>query len=143
MRIRKSGSCVLWYECLGFGMLLVLSWVNELVNLSHRLLGEELRPADWRDSALQSVVILLIWWMVFALTRRLMAHLHYLEGFLRVCAWCRKVGQGEEWMRLEDYFARGFQIETTHGMCPECLKKMEEDTKEFHRQRLESEAKAA
>ena len=140
MRIRKSGSWVLWYECLGFGMLLVLSWVNELVNLSRRILGEELRPSDWRDSALQSVVILLIWWGVFALTRRLMAHLHYLEGFLRVCAWCRKVGQGEEWMRLEDYFARGFQIETTHGMCPECMKKMEEDTKEFHRQRLESEA---
>ena len=143
MRIRKSGSWVLLYECLGFGMLLVLSWVNELVNLSHRLLGEVLSPADWRDSALQSVVILLIWWMVFALTRRLMAHLHYLEGFLRVCAWCRKVGNAEEWMRLEEYFARGFQIETTHGMCPECLKKMEEDTKEFHRQRLESEAKAA
>ena len=142
MRIRKSGSWVLWYECIGFGLLLLLSWLNELGNLSHWFLGGEAHVHDWRDSALQSVVILLVWWAVFALTRRLMAHLHYLEGFLRVCAWCRKVGHGHEWMKLEDYFAHGFQIETTHGMCPDCMKKMEQDTAEFHRQRLAAEAKA-
>jgi hypothetical protein len=36
-------------------------------------------------------------------------------------------------MRLEDYFAEDLKIGTTHGVCPECLKKLEEDTRRFYR----------
>ena len=82
---------------------------------------------------METILILLIWAFVHSLTRRLVARLHYLEGMLRVCAWCRKVGHGERWMELEQYFAEDFQIGTTHGVCPECLKKLEEDTKQFYR----------
>ena len=39
-------------------------------------------------------------------------------------------------MRLEDYFAKGFDIATTHGVCPECRKKIEEDTQKFYRQQV-------
>jgi hypothetical protein len=142
MKIRKSGSRVLGYECAGFGLLLGLSWLNELGNLPHWFFGDQIHVADWRDCALESVMILFVWWVVYALTRRLVAHLHYLEGLLRVCAWCRKVGHNGEWMRLEEYFVRGFQIETTHGMCPECMKKMEEDTAEFYRKQTDSSDKS-
>jgi hypothetical protein len=135
MIIRKSGSRVLWYECIGFGSILALCWINELGNLPKWLLGDRTHTADWREGALLSALILIVWWLVLTMTRKLLAHLHYLEGLLRVCAWCRKVGHNGEWMRLEEYFSRGFQIETTHGMCPDCQKKMEEDTAEFHRQR--------
>ncbi len=38
-------------------------------------------------------------------------------------------------MPLEDYFARGFQVGTTHGICPECLKKAKEDTTRFFRRK--------
>ena len=135
MTIQKSGSRILWYECAGFGLLLGLSWFNELGNLPHWLFGDQIHVVDWRDSAVESILILFVWWIVYAFTRRLVARLHYLEGLLRVCAWCRKVGHNGEWMRLEEYFVRGFKIETTHGMCPDCLKKMEDDTVEFLRKR--------
>ena len=135
MIIRKRGSWVLWYECVGFGVLLLLSCLNELGKLSW-LFGGDHHGSGLRGAAVESVLILLIWGVVFHFTRRLVAHLHYLEGFLRVCAWCRKVGSNEGWMRLEEYFSKGFHIATTHGVCPDCMKKMEEDTKEFHRQRV-------
>src|SRR5689334_16665969 len=125
MTIRKSGSWVLWYECVGFGVLLLLSCLNETGVLSS-LFGSEPHAFDLRDAAVQSTLILVVWGVVYFLTRRLVAHLHYLEGFLRVCAWCRKVGYDGGWMRLEDYFAKGFHIATTHGVCPDCLKKIEE-----------------
>jgi hypothetical protein len=32
---------------------------------------------------------------------------------------------------MEQYFAEGFQVHSTHGICPECLKKIEDDTAEF------------
>ncbi len=135
MIIRKSGSWVLWYECVGFGLLLLLSCLNQMGKLSW-FFGGEAHSINLRDTAVQAFLILAIWGVVFYLTRRLVTHLHYLEGFLRVCAWCRKVGHNEGWMRLEDYFSKGFQISTTHGVCPDCLQKIEEDTREFHRQRV-------
>lgn len=69
-----------------------------------------------------------------------MAHLLYLEGFLRVCAWCRKVGYNDKWLTLEDYFDAGFHVGTTHGMCPDCFRKMEEDTAQFRREQLKKSA---
>jgi len=128
---------VLWYECFGFGLILLLTWLNELTDLPDRLLMGKHHLPNIRYGLVETAVILIIWGVVFLLTKRLVAHLHYLEGFLRVCAWCRKVGYDDNWVRLEEYFARGFNVETTHGMCPECLKKIEEDTKEFYRSELE------
>ena len=142
MIIRKRGSWVLWYECVGFGLLLLLSCLNDLGKLSW-FFGVEYHGAGVRAATVESLLILSVWGVVFYLTRRLVAHLHYLEGFLRVCAWCRKVGSNEGWMRLEEYFSKGFRIPTTHGVCPDCLKKMEEDTREFHRQRLKASAPPA
>ena len=50
------------------------------------------------------------------LTRRLVLRLHYLEEFLRVCSWCRKLSAGTEWIPVEEFFEQ-----TSHGMCPACL----------------------
>jgi hypothetical protein len=70
----------------------------------------------------------------------MIAHVHYLKGLLRVCAWCRKICCHEKWMPLEQYFKQGFHVGTTHGMCPECLKKLEEETVELRRQETEKAA---
>ena len=136
MKIRKSGAWVLWYECFGFGLILLLTWLNELTNLPSVVTGHP-HYSNIRYNLIETAVILLIWGLVFLLTRRLVAHLHHLEGFLRVCAWCRKVAHQDKWFRLEDYFSEGFNIETTHGMCPDCLKKVEEDTKRYYRDEAE------
>lgn len=138
MKLQKSGSRVLWYECFGFGLILLISWVNKVVDLPHLIVGGEAHVFQWRDSFMETMLILLIWAFVLSLTKRLVDRLHYLEGLLRICAWCRKVGHGERWMRLEEYFAEGFQIGTTHGVCPDCLKKMEEDTRQYYRSQGQS-----
>jgi hypothetical protein len=141
MKVFKSGSRVLWYECLGFGFILFLSWLNKLVDLPHLFVGGEAHASKWRDSAIETMLILLIWAFVISLTKRLVARLHYLEGLLRICAWCRKVGHNGKWMTLEDYFAEGLLIGTTHGVCPECLKKIEQDTKLLYRAKVQPPSK--
>jgi hypothetical protein len=143
MKVRKSGSRVLWYESLGFGLILLLSWLNKFVDLPHLLMANDARLTKWRDGFIETLLILLIWAFVHSLTKRLVQRLHYLEGMLKICAWCRKVGHEDRWMRLEDYLAEDFQIDTTHGVCPECMKKLEEDTKQLHRSQvaLQSHAK--
>jgi len=142
MRVRRSGGRVIWYECFGFGLILFLSWLNKLVDLPHLLVGGEAHASKWRDSAIETLLILLIWAFVISITKRLVERLTYLEGLLRICAWCRRVGHDGKWMRLEDYFAEGLQIGTTHGVCPDCLNKFEEDTRMFQQARAQSQSSA-
>jgi hypothetical protein len=66
---------------------------------------------------------------VMILTRRLVSRLYHLEGFLRVCAWCRKMEHDGEWIPLEKFFERKFETATSHGICPVCLVEAKEKMK--------------
>jgi hypothetical protein len=125
---RKKTERILWYESLGFLFLIALSWLNELLSLPHLIFGGG-PHSNWHEAAMESTALLIVWGAVLVFTKRLMRRLFYLDGFLRVCAWCRKIGHEEEWTTLEDYFSRGFAIETSHGMCPECLAKWAQEIK--------------
>ena len=138
MKVIRSGWRVLWYQSFGFGFILLLSWLNKLVDLPHLLVGGDSHASKWRDSAIETFMILLVWAFVLSVTKRLVARLRYLEGLLRVCAWCRKVGHSGKWMLLEEYFAEGLHVGTTHGVCPDCLKKLEEDTRLLYRPQVQT-----
>lgn len=116
-------SRILWYEAIGFLVIIALSWINELSDLPH-LVGARQYLPNWRESALETLIVLLVAIPVMMLTRRLVSRLYYLEGFLRVCAWCKKLEHRGEWVPLEDFFARRFETQTTHGICIACADEM-------------------
>jgi hypothetical protein len=111
---RQTASRILWYESAGFLMLIALSWMDEF-------------HESWHESAVESLAVLGVWLVVFYFTKRLVARLYYLEGFLPVCAWCKKIHHEEQWVPLEKYFSDGFHTETTHGMCPDCAHKIRKE----------------
>jgi hypothetical protein len=121
MKKRKEHS-ILWVEATGFSLLILLTWVTELVRIPSYLFGELFLP-NWHRAVLRTLVILLVWSWVHLATKRLLKRLHYLEEFLRICGWCRRVCHEGEWLELEKYFSSKFATPTTHGMCPDCLKK--------------------
>lgn len=121
---RRKTQRILWYEAVGFLFLIALSWLNELVSLPHVLFGSG-EHSSWHEAALETGVLAAVWLVVFLFTRQLLTRLYFLDRFLHVCAWCKKIGREEDWFELEEYFARGFAIQTSHSMCPECQQKWE------------------
>ena len=113
-------SKILAVEIIGFALIIALSWVNELTGLPSLIFGGGHR-VNWPESLIETVIIALVAIPVLLLTRRLVLRLHYLEQFMRVCAWCRKLSVGSEWIPLEEFFERKFDISTSHAMCPTCL----------------------
>ena len=81
---KKKGASILWNETIGFLLMIVLSWLSELLRIPYYLFGEPF-TANWHRATLRTVVILLTWAWVHLVTRRLLKRLHYLEEFLRVC----------------------------------------------------------
>lgn len=125
---RKKTQRILWYETIGFLFLIALSWLNELASLPQLIFGGVGHPSV-HEAEMETTAIVTVWLVVILFTKRLMQHLFYLDGFLRVCAWCRKIGHDGDWSTVEDYFARGFEIKTSHAMCPECQVKWVEQSR--------------
>lgn len=121
-KTQKRCSSILWNEAFGFSLLIVMSWMTEILRIPHYLFGEAFVP-NWHRAALRTLVLMLIWGWVHLSTKRLLKRLHYLEEFLRICSWCRRVCHDGEWMTMEEYFASHFATRTSHGICPECMEK--------------------
>ena len=100
-------------------MIIALSWINELLGLPSLIFGTD-HLGGWHESLLETVIILLVAIPVIVLTRRLVARLHYLEEFLRLCAWCRKLHLDNECVPVEEFIERKFDTRTSHGICPAC-----------------------
>jgi hypothetical protein len=120
MSAQPPVSRILWYEAIGFLAIIVLSWINELSDLPHVVSGVPYVP-NWRESALETPIVVLVAIPVMIVTKRLVSRLYYLEGFLRICAWCKKLEHDNEWVPVEEFFERTFQTETSHGMCQACF----------------------
>jgi hypothetical protein len=123
MKHRQSRHRILRTEAIGFSAIIALSWLTELMRLPHLLFEEPFSP-NWQRALLRTVVVLAVWVWVYIGTRQLLQRLHYLEDFLLICSWCRKIGHEGEWVTMEKYFGSQFRTRTTHGMCPECAATM-------------------
>jgi hypothetical protein len=45
-----------------------------------------------------------------------------LHRLIPICSVCRKVRDDKEsWMQVEAYFKSGWDVDFTHGFCPDCL----------------------
>jgi hypothetical protein len=120
METKAFARTVLWYEIAAFSLLVALSWADELFGVPALLFGGSHQP-NFREASLETVIILIVAIPMVIRTRRVVARLFYLEGFLRVCAWCKKVEHEGDWVPIAEFFQQRFDAKTSHGMCPACF----------------------
>jgi hypothetical protein len=109
------------YQHFAFLGIIVICWLDELLKLPSLIFSEHPFAFVFRRSTLDMLIVLAVWLLVSGSTRRILERVSYLEGFLRVCSWCRRIDYKGEWMRLEEFMEQSFDTPTTHGICPECL----------------------
>ena len=113
MTERAKADRILRYETLGCAAIVAVILAAEFVSL------------DGQAEILTEIGVVAVGWLAgFFLTRRLLQRLYYLEGFLRVCSWCRNIDHDGEWIPIEQYFSKSFNIKPSHAICPECQAKL-------------------
>jgi PAS domain S-box-containing protein len=61
--------------------------------------------------------------------REAFAKIKILTGLLPMCAWCKKVRDDKGyWKKVETYVQEHSDASFTHGICPDCLKKVDPET---------------
>ena len=132
---RKSSPKVLLYQSAGFLAILVLSYLDDWLGLSNLVFGDQPLFPEFHQSALEMLLILAVWFLVAASTRRVLDRMQRLEDFLKVCAWCRRIEFHGQWISLERFLQQGFDTPTTHGICQECLEREKAAAEEAVRRR--------
>lgn len=123
------------YQNLGFLGIVVLCIVDGLIQSRSFNFSDHPFAFLLRWPTLELLLTLVVWFLVSTSTRRILEHLHYLEKFLRVCSWCRRINYQGEWMPLEEFMRQGFDTPTTHGICSECLRLQQEAARKAHEAR--------
>ena len=106
------------YQSVGFLAIIALSWLDEVLGLSTLIFGDHPYIPEFHVSILVMLFTLGVWLLVARATRRALERLRYLEGFLIVCAWCRRIEYHGRWMPLEEFLQQGFDTPTSHGSRP-------------------------
>ena len=60
--------------------------------------------------------------------REALSQVKELSQLLPICAWCKRIRDDQSyWSSVDTYLARQLHAKITHGICPECLTRMESD----------------
>ena len=56
------------------------------------------------------------------------ARIRRLESLLPICSYCKRIrDKNDDWTQLEIYLNRHAQADFSHGICPTCLSRLDED----------------
>lgn len=112
-------------QLVAFVVVIVMLWLDELIDLPFLLLGADATPVNWREALFETLLIVPIGLATVYYTRLMVNKLKHLEGFLSICASCKKIRDNEgNWQQMEVYIRDRSEAEFSHGICPHCAAKL-------------------
>ena len=100
---------------------LAVRHLQEQLQIANEKLAEQLQESERLNSELQQRNVEL---------QESLRTIKKLSGLVPICAWCHKTIRNEQgtWMDLEVYIEDHSEAKFTHGMCPDCLKRLKEES---------------
>ena len=114
---------VVAYELIACLAVILFLWIDELLDVPHHLFGVEPTPINWVESLLESGFIIVLCTFVITISYRFLQRIKYLEGFLRICAFCKRIRIEDKWIPLDQFVSDHSAAMFSHGYCPECVEK--------------------
>ena len=124
MKLRTYERVIVTVETLGFFAVLAIIWLDEFVDIPALYFGAAKTPPRPEEYWFESFAVFFLGVVVVSTTFWIFRRLRYLERFLRVCAWCRKVLINEQWVPFEQYMMTQHDVHSTHGICPFCAERL-------------------
>ena len=116
---------VIFYEILGFGLIFIFLWLDEIYDLPHYLFRSMATPVNMVESIFESIMILVVGFVCIKLTLGLLSKIRILEGLLPICSSCKKIRDGKNgWQNIETYIEQRSNASFTHDLCRDCMDKL-------------------
>jgi len=117
--LRHAFGYVAFWQLLSFMILLLLVWVNALLDLSALFWGATPRQPDLSRTCLASAGVIFAAFVTIGHTY--LQQRRIVTGILTICSYCHKIRiEKEVWQRIEEFVSRSSSIMLSHGICPDC-----------------------
>lgn len=127
---------VITHEILAFTLIVLFIWIDEVLDIPYLLLGAEATPINWRESLFESISIITLAVIIVTYTNKIFKRMKYLEGFLSICASCKKIRDDKgNWQQIESYIRERSEATFSHGICPECAEKLYPEFNPYNKNR--------
>jgi sigma-B regulation protein RsbU (phosphoserine phosphatase) len=70
-----------------------------------------------------------------------LANVKQLHGLLPICSYCKRIrGDDQYWTQVESYIAARSDAQFSHGICPPCARKLDQEIDEYQRRKRAEES---
>ena len=113
-----------------FLLFLCLTLGNEIIDVPHYVFNDA--PTLYSQRIGEIIIELSIFFIVtviqIVLFKNLYKRIRLLEGFIPICANCKKIKNTEDqWEQIERYITQHSLAQFSHGICPDCARKLYPD----------------
>ena len=117
-----QAAVILVFLCLTLG--------NEIFDVPHYVFHDSPTSVSQRlgEIVIELFIFSTIMTVQILLFTKLYKRIRILEGFIPICANCKKIRNTEDqWQQMEEYIAQHSLARFSHGICPECTRQLYPD----------------
>jgi len=107
-------------QALSFLLLGLAIWLDETVDLPHRLFHATPTPFRPEEAAFETVLLAAVAVTSLWLTNMLLRRLVEVRMFLPFCLVCQRVRSGGRWTSVSDFLQQEGSDLLDYGFCPDC-----------------------
>jgi len=130
MKAMRPPVMITIFQAIGFSLVVLAIWVNEMTDLPHHIFGSPVTPFNWHEAVFESGFVLLLGASVMMATWYRSKRIARLESLLPICMVCKKIRRpdadpalDESWEKIERYINERTGSKFSHGLCPTCAEK--------------------
>ena len=107
-------------------LFIAMTICNEIFDLPHIFFGDKPTSSEQRmgEIIIELAILTIIMIVEIVLIKKLYQRIKILEGFLPICANCKKIRHEESWDQIEKYISDHSLAKFSHSICPDCMKKL-------------------
>ena len=123
---QRSTRRFIYYQFAILASFLALTLLNEAVDVPHLVFGDPPIPSMHRrgEMGMEIFFAVLIFAIEIVFIQKLRKDIRILEGFIPICANCKKIKSVGQWEPVEEYVRSHSLADFTHSICPDCFKKL-------------------
>ena len=111
-------------------LFLCLTLGNEIIDIPHYIFNDTATSYTQRigEIIIELSIFFTIISMQIVIFKKLYKRIRVLEGFIPICANCKKIRKTEDqWEQMEKYITQHSLAQFSHSMCPDCARQLYPD----------------